>query len=199
MPRQTTRRSATTKAKADVVKKQVEVNAVDDVTVEPETKPVVNKIEKKHFEPEDMIACRSIIPGGVYMEGIKSKMLYEFNGYGDEVDVEYRDLVAAVNSKSSFLFNPFIVVLDDEFISDQPKLKAFYDSMYSLEDIEGILNYDSSDIEKILPQLPNGARESLKSIAATKIANGTLDSVAKIKVLDEFFNTQLMLLTDLYE
>lgn len=199
MPRQTTRRSATTKAKADVVKKQVEVNAVDDVTVEPETKPIVNKIEKKHFEPEDMIACRSIIPGGVYMEGIKSKMLYEFNGYGDEVDVEYRDLVAAVNSKSSFLFNPFIVVLDDEFISDQPKLKAFYDSMYSLEDIEGILNYDSSDIEKILPQLPNGARESLKSIAATKIANGTLDSVAKIKVLDEFFNTQLMLLTDLYE
>lgn len=199
MPRQTTRRSATTKAKADVAKKQVEVNLTEETSVEPEVKPVINKIEKKRFEPEDMIACRSITPGGVFMEGIKSKMLYEFNGYGDEVDVEYRDLVAAVNSKSSFLFNPFIVVLDDEFINDQQKLKDFYDSMYSLEDIEGILNYDSSDIERILPQLPNGAKESLKSIAATKIADGTLDSVAKIKVLDEFFNTQLMLLTDLYE
>ena len=47
--------------------------------------------------------------------------------------------------------------------------------------------------------LPKGALESLKSIAASQVSAGQLDSVRKIKELDNIFKTDLNLLSDLFK
>lgn len=191
MPRGTTTKRATTvKAKAEPVKKEVVVKN-EEVVKEAET--------KKTFEATDGILCRSITPGRLYLEGLRTKMLYEFMGYGDEIEIEYADLAAAVNRNSAFLFKPYFIVMNDDFVNGQKKLKDFYDSIYDLSNIESLLNLPVDKLKKALEALPTGASESIKSIAATRIADGTLDSISKIKIIDEVFNTQLMLLTDLYE
>ena len=46
--------------------------------------------------------------------------------------------------------------------------------------------------------LPPGAASSLKNIASTAIVNGTLDSVKKIRALDEYYGTELNLLASLF-
>jgi hypothetical protein len=49
-----------------------------------------------------------------------------------------------------------------------------------------------AEIKKTVTTLPKGARDSLKTIVSTAIANGTLDSVNKIKVFDEIFETEMV-------
>ena len=70
--------------------------------------------------------------------------------------------------------------------------------MYSVRDLEQVLDMSPSDIKRVIESLPDGAKDSIKHIASTKIANGTLDSVQRIKVLDEIFDTKFMLMTELF-
>lgn len=154
---------------------------------------------KKVFDQADGIMCRSVTQGGLHMEGIKTKMMYDWSDYGDETEVEYRDLVAAVRSKTSFVFNPFFIIEDEDFIAEFSQLQNFYRDQYTIKDLKKILDMPVGDMIEAINILPNGAKESLKSIASTQIANGRLDSVKKIKALDEIFDTDLNLLSELIE
>lgn len=176
-------------------------NKTEEVTEIKKSEVIVEseKKEKKVFQKDDLIKCHSILSGKTFMDGIKTKDMYVFESLGAEAEVAYQDLVAALNVNSVFLFRPFIVVDDEDFIAQSPKLKKFYDSMYSVNDLTQILNLSPSEIKKELSKLTVGARQSIRSIISDSIANGTLDSVSKIKAIDEFFGTQFMLLTGLYD
>lgn len=169
---------------------------VVEKVVEAKKEPVKNV---KKFNDNDMIPCKSIAFGQVFMEGKKSHDLYEFQYQGDEVDVEYRDLAAAVRANSGFLFTPYIIVQDEDFVNEFPKLKEFYNENYCVDDPAKLLELNPVELEEIIKVIPVGVAEALKNIASSKISNNELDSMAKIKILDNFFGTQLMLMTDLYD
>ena len=40
--------------------------------------------------------------------------------------------------------------------------------------------------------LPEGAKDSIKTIATTMVDNGTLDSIRRVKILDEIFDTEML-------
>ena len=50
-----------------------------------------------------------------------------------------------------------------------------------------------------IEKLPDGAKESLKTIAAKQVSLGVLDSVNKIRALDRIFGTDLNLLSELVQ
>lgn len=154
---------------------------------------------KKVFKETDGIECRSITQGGLYMEGAKSHMLYEWVEYGDITYVEFADLAAEVRMKSSYVFNPFFVVENEDFINEFPQLKKFYDEKYTVEDLEQIISYPVERMIEEINTLPKSARESIKVLAASSINEGTLDSVRKIKALDELLGTNLSLLSEFVE
>ncbi len=52
---------------------------------------------------------------------------------------------------------------------------------------------------KRISELPSGAKESLRSIASDQISSGILDSVSKIKKLDEIFETDMEFLSSLMQ
>ena len=76
---------------------------VEVLSKEDETPETPKKKEKKKFQQSDLIMCRSVTTGGLFLEGSKTKQLYQWNDYGDESEVEYRDLVAEVRLKSNFV------------------------------------------------------------------------------------------------
>lgn len=194
-------------ATRSVKKKVVDTEKVVEKTTaafseDKDVKEVVEKKvepKKRVFDPEEGIPCKSIAYGMTFMEGKKSKELYEFQFEGDEVDVEYRDLAAAVRSNSGYLFTPVIVVQDEDFINEFPKLKEFYEENYCIDDPARLLDLDPVRFEEVLPKIPKGVADALKNIASKMISENRLDSVAKIRTLDQFFGTQLMLLTGLYD
>lgn len=166
-----------------------------------ETKEVASssvKKEKKKFDQADGIKCRSVIQGGLYYEGDKTKMLYSFSDYGDTTDIEYRDLVAAVRTKSPYVFNPYFIIDDEDFIDEYPTLRQFYQEKFTTTDLRSILDLPVSDMLNTIDLLPKTAVESLKQIAATEVSMGRLDSVRKIKALDQVFGTDLNLMSEIF-
>lgn len=161
-----------------------------------EVKPTVK--QKREFAPNDGIQCHSVIQGGLYFSGSKTGMFYSFSDYGDITDIEYRDLVAAVRTKSAYIFNPYFVIDDEDFIAEFPTLAKFYEEKFSVKDLKEILSLSVGEMTEAISKLPATAVDSLKKIAATEVGSGKLDSVRKIKALDEIFGTDLNLIGELF-
>lgn len=192
----TSRKNAFTKEAESVVEN---TNTETVETVKAEEIPVAtSKVNIKKFSPDDMILCQSVCVGQTFVKGFKSGTIYTFEALGAEEYIEYKDLVAAVRSKDSILFKPFIIVLDEDFVNEQKTLKTFYENMYTPEDFEEFFRLNPNQMIEALNNMPVGIRETIKSMAVGKIQDGVFDSVARIKVLDNYFGTKMMLLTELY-
>ncbi len=174
--------------------KNLTINSTAEVTEIAEPKKPVKK-----FKQDEGILCRSITVGGLWLDGIKSKNIYRWVEYGDEAEIEYRDLVAMVRSRSNYIFSPMFIIEDEDFIREFPQLKEFYSEQYTVSDLKGILDLPVTKMIAAIKTLPSGAVSSLKNIASTQVANGQLDSVRKIKALDELFGTELNLLASLFQ
>lgn len=194
----TTRKTTAKEPVAPVVEDNVKETTVEEATPVKETKTTAKK-EVRKYENSEGIPCKSITPGTVIMEGLKSHIVYRWVGIGDVVDVEYQDLTAAIRSHNDYIGRPFIVVEDQEFVSQFPQLQKLYATLYSAGDLEDvILKLNPADMKATIKSLPVGAQNSIKHIASQMISNGQLDSVNKIKALDELFGTEMVLMTGLF-
>ncbi len=169
----------------------------DEVEMKEEAPKVV--CSKKSFEQTDRIKCHSITQGGLYVEGAKTKALYEFSDYGDVTEIEYRDLVGMVNSKSDFIFHPYLIIDDPSFVAEYPQLDKLYSEAYGTQDLMNIFTLPVDEMVSKIKSLPAGAVDNLKHLAATQVSNGSLDSVRKIKALDELWGTDLNLASELVQ
>lgn len=195
-----------TAAKSQVV--STELSAADDAAdsdvvvkkEEKEKKTVSEKtIPRKKRDPEDWIPCKSVNVGRTFFIGPKTETPYEFGYKGEVVEIEYKDIVAAVHHNSSMFYKPFIMIEDEDVVNEFPKLKKLYESLYDVGEIEDIFKLNPTMMVRKLKELPAGFLDSVKNTAATMIADGSLDSVRTIQALDDFFGTKLMLMTGLFD
>lgn len=183
----------TKKTSASEVKTDIEKNTTETPTVESATP------KKKVFAPTDGVLCRSITPGQLFMEGLKSRILYTWLDNGDVVEVEYQDVVAAIRANRGYITLPLFVIEDKDVIAEYPQLNKIYDALYTYKDLRDvILDLNPVDMKATIMKLPEGAKNSIKHIASQLISDGTLDSVKKIKTLDEIFDTELSIMTGLF-
>lgn len=176
------------------------VNSVENTAeVKTETKKEVKK-EKRKYEQSEGILCKSITSGGLYMPGLKSNILYTWIDSGDQIEVEYQDLLAAIRSNNSYVMRPFFVIEDEEFVSQFTQLKKLYDKLYSVGELKDVItDLSPADMKATILSLPQGAQDSIKHIASKMVSDGTLDSVRKIKILDEIFDTEMSVMTGLFD
>lgn len=177
----------------EVVKEAVK--EVIKETIE-EAKPVAVE-EKKTFTDSDYILCRSVWSGGLNVVS-QSGNLYEFKDYGSECEINYRDLVTMIRRGSSHVFLPRFVILDEDFLEDFPTIQKVYGEMYTKDDLVDILDLPISRMKTEIAKLPEATKNSMRNLIATQIANGRLDSIAKVRALTEIFNSDFNLLSDLF-
>lgn len=157
---------------------------------EPNKAPV--KAPRK-FAPDELITCRSITYGELLLTGVKSKLLYSWANYGDTTEVEFQDLQALKSTRSSYLYRPRFIIENSELIEQWSKdFKEMYSNIVDV-DVEEILNLPTNKFKAALKKAPKGVQQAIKNIAGEKIMNGSLDSLAKIKAIDEILNTDLKL------
>lgn len=192
--------------KQDDVIEQAEINDVEEAEDIEETekieevsvKNIVEKVKpqpvQKTYDQHDLILCRNVSAGWLKMTG-KSGIPYVWNATGDLCEVEYGDLWARKTAKSEYLYKPYFVIEDEELL-EQPRwkdLKTFYDEkVYGLDNVDAIINVPSSSIRRVLVELSDGMKNAVAVRAATMIENGSLDSLKKIKIIDEVCGTDLM-------
>ena len=181
------------------IKKEVAKEAEPKTTTSTQTKEV--KVETKEVKPvakvfdqQDLIPCRSMVSGPLYVTGIRSNIPYTWADYGDVQEVEYRDLIYMVRTpQDKTIYSPRIVIEDDDFVEQNKALKALYDSLYTSGDLRDIVKLPVRQMMDAINNLPNGAKDAFKGIVSTMIDAHQLDSVQKIKAIDEIFGTRLLL------
>lgn len=157
-----------------------------------------NTETKKTYAPTDYIPCVSIVTGELLMKGAKTGILYKWSDRDDVTDIEYQDLVSAIRSRSNYIYKPLFLIEDEDVVRDFDELYDFYNNMYTVKDLRGILNLNPRDMKATILALPEGAKKSIQNIAATMISENKLDSIQKIKILDEIFDTNFMVMTELF-
>lgn len=154
------------------------------------------QIVKKEFKDSDYILCRSVWSGGL---NVTSRFgTYEFKKYGAECEIEYRDLVYLARKHSEHIFIPRFVILDEDFLVEFPQIQRVYAEMYTTSDLREILELPISQMKVEIEKLPEATKKTLISLTATEIASGRLDSIKKVKVLSEIFNSDFNLLSQLF-
>ena len=188
--------TAKPKTKVEQTADIVEDVIVEEVTVKEVVKPIIVE-EKKVFTDSDYILCRSICSGGLNVIS-QSGNLYEFKDYGSECEINYRDLVTLIRRGSDHVFLPRFVILDEDFLKDFPTVQKVYGEMYTREDLVEILDLPVARMKAEIAKLPKSTKDSMRNLIATQIANGRLDSIAKVRALTEIFESDFNLLSDLF-
>ena len=169
-------------------KKEIDTEKV----LETKAEKSVPKTPRK-YAPDEQIVCRSITYGELLITGPKSKLLYSWSNYGDTTPVEYQDLQALRSIRSAHLLKPRIIVEDDELVAQWGKdFKDLYDKVVDV-DVEKLFDLPIGKFKTALENAPKGVQQAVKNIAGEKIIDGSLDSLAKIKAIDEILGTDLKL------
>lgn len=156
----------------------------------------VPKLTAASYKPDDLILCRSMFAGKLLFTGIKTKMTYEFSNIGDVQYIEYQDLRAAMVTGVISLTAPYIIVEDEVLLEDPhwKKISDLYNQLYSSEDVEKILNLPAPQFKEAFFNLPIGFKKTINTLVATRIEEGTFDSMNKVRIIDDICGTDLRLL-----
>lgn len=158
------------------------------------------EVQVKKFKPDELIPCVNAFAGGTYMVGKKTKTQYVWETIGVVTEVEYQDLRSEVlNKRSMYIYDPLIIIEDEDFLNEFPQLKTLYDNLISPDELVSIIQYGTPrQLENVVKSLPSGLKGSMRNIASTLIQEGKLDSLKKIHIIDSCLQTELAKQLDLF-
>lgn len=161
------------------------------------TTTTTTKSKKKTYADSDYILCRSVWFGGLNVT-CPSGNAYEFAGYDSVCDINYRDLVSLIRRGSDHVFLPRFIILDDDFLVDYPTIKEVYKTMYTTSDLLDIVNLPNAKMRAEIEKLPKESKDVLCKMIATEIAKGNIDSISKVRMLSEIFDSDFDLISRLF-
>lgn len=182
------------KSAEEVVKEAKEVQEVVEEKVVPTEQP-------REFQKDDLIEVKSVFAGSCTLVGRRSGNVYVWETLGEIQYVEYQDLLAEITNRySKYIYEPLLLIEDEDVINKNPKLKDLYYAMIDVEEIEdSLLNDSVEELRSILITLPSGLKETVKSVASTLMQDGALYDVRKIRLLDDLYHTALSEQLSLYQ
>lgn len=182
---------ANTKKTTNVAEDIVD-EVIDDVV---ETKTVTKKkIAKAKHEPTELIPCRSVRFGELRLIGPKTNMPYSWANEGDIRDVEYQDLVSWKALGSKYLFDPMIIIEDEDICEEwAADFGDLYDDLQQV-DLKEMFKLPNRQFVSQLKRLPEGMKKSVQNMAYAMIQDGTLYDLRTIKAIDEILGTELKMM-----
>ena len=176
-------------------KETVTEEIVETVTHEEASVKETSAVKKtpRKYAPDDMITCRSTTFGELLLTGPKSKLLYVWSNYNDTTDIPFQDLQALRSTRSSYLFRPRFIIEDEELVEQWSKDFGDMYKEIAHVDVEDLFKLPLNQFKAKLKKAPKGVQQAVKNIAGEKIMNGSLDSLSKIKAIDEILGTDLKL------
>lgn len=171
---------------------QIMLGAEENAVVE-EATPEIPEKPAKQYDHSTLVKCRSIYPGYMNFSGPKTKTVYRWANSGDVEFVEYQDLRAAMLAHAPQLYEPYIIIDEDEALAGEEwrRIRELYASMYSTKDLKEILSYPADKMAKVIQTLPASVQRTLANYAKTMMDTGEFDSIKKVHIIDELLGTDL--------
>ena len=174
--------------------KKTDVQVEESIIEEVEVKPVAKRVNKPKHDPSELVPCRSVRFGELILIGPKTRMPYSWANEGDVREVEYQDLVSWRALHSRYLYDPMIII-EDEDIREEWKadLGALYDSLQQV-DLKEMFKLPYRQFMSQLKKLPESMKSSVQNMAYAMVQDGTLYDLRIIKGIDEALGTELVMM-----
>lgn len=145
------------------------------------------------IDANEMINVRSVTYGGLNYVSSKTGIFTRWSQYGDVQQMEYAELVTMKASSRAFLFDPRIVI-DDEEVAEKLGLTELYKQLEEVADLEKFFGVDLLQMQTAIQKLPKGAKETVRQKASEMVRSGRLYDTRKIKMLERELSIDLMIL-----
>lgn len=182
---------------ANTKKSTVDTEEVIDVTVveqEEEVKPTPKKANKPKHDPNELILCRSVRFGELRLIGPKTHMPYSWANEGDVREVEYQDLVSWRALHSRYLFDPMIIIEDEDIVEEcKADLGEIYERLQEI-DLKAMFKLPHRQFVAQLKKLPTGMKTTVQNMAYAMIQDRTLYDLRTIDAIDEILGTELKMM-----
>lgn len=173
--------------------KKTDVSSEEIVVEEVAVKPA-KKVNKVKHDPNELVPCRSVRFGELRLIGPKTRMPYSWANEGDIREVEYQDLVSWKALHSRYLYEPMIIIEDDDICEEwKADFGELYDGLQQI-DLKEMFRLPHRQFVSQLKKLPDGMRTTIQNMAYDMIQNGTLYDLRTIKAIDEILGTDLKLM-----
>ena len=178
--------------KTEVISEEViDIAVAEEEVVKPVAKKKVNK--PKH-DPNELVICRSVRFGELRLIGPKTRMPYSWANEGDFREVEYQDLVSWKALHSPYLFEPMIIIEDEDICEEwHADLGNLYDSLQQVN-LKEMFKLPHRQFVAQLKKLPDGMKSTVQNMAYDMIQKGTLYDLRTIKAIDEILGTELKMM-----
>lgn len=186
--KKTTRKPRTQKAV-----KGTAVSKVETVVAEPTVFVEEVHIEPKKIDPNQIITVYNGFHGAMYYRSRKTGELYQWDGFGDEQDMELSELKnAKSSSKKHFINNWFMFDEDDAWVIEYLGVGRYYKNAVSIDGFDDIFTKSPAEIAEIVNGMSAGQKRSAAYRAQQMIEGGEIDSMKKISVLENCLGVELI-------
>jgi hypothetical protein len=154
-------------------------------------KPIpIKRIKQAEFDRHELVPVMNITSGGLTYVSKRTGTEVRFERYGDIEYLEVGELLTMKSSARRFLEEPWLLILDEE-IANYLGLDKLYTRLISPQNVDEIFTFDLDHYQNVIESAPLGYAQLIISRAKKQIQDGTLDSVSKIKILEDKFKVEL--------
>ena len=179
---------------ATTKKSTVETEEIIETEEVEEVKPAPKKVNKPKHDPSELILCRSVRFGELRLIGPKTRMPYSWANEGDVREVEYQDLVSWRALHSRYLFEPMIIIEDEDIVEEwKADLGKLYAELQDV-DVKALFKLPHRQFVAQLKRLPTGMKTTVQNMAYSMIQDRTLYDLRIIDAIDEILGTELKMM-----
>lgn len=154
------------------------------------TKPD-KQIKAKDIDLGQYISVRNGFHGILVYESSRTGEVFIWDNFGDEQEIELRELKNAKSSKKDFFVNNWFM-FNDEWVIDFLGVRQFYKHAINIDEFDKIFENEPDKLKKILNDLSDGQKQSVAYRARTMIEEGKIDSLKTISVLEDTLGIELI-------
>ena len=188
-------------AKADNLKKaEAVVESVEEITIVNEERPTVKKRAK--LNDTVTVNVQSNVFGELIYSDPRSGASVKWHEFGDVQPMSLGDLRTMRNTQRAFFSNNWIFVkevLDEGYEDTIPEdvyknlmVAQYYQGMLNPDNFNSIFRMEDVEMRAAINRMSSGAKMNLVVACNDAIRRGKLDSLRKIRVLEEALGCELM-------
>lgn len=182
-------------AKKTAVKKVVK----EEKAVIPETAKIeAIKEDDKPIIPKDIdqsmyVIVKNGFQGKLIYVSPRTKEVYTWDNFGDEQEIELRELRNAKSSAKGFFENNWFM-FDEEYqwVIPYLGLNRYYKDSINLDGFDKIFDLEPEVLAIAINKMPSGQKQSLMYRAIQLVNEGEIDSRKMISTLEEVFGIELI-------
>lgn len=149
------------------------------------------KLRAKDVDLNQYVTVRNGFQGMLIYISKRTGEVFEWDEFGAEQEMELGELKNAKNSNKNFFINNWFM-FDDPWIIDFLGVGQFYKNTLPIDDFDSIFEMSAAEAEKVLKKMPEGQKRSVAYRARQLIADGVIDSMKLVSVLEKELGVDLV-------